>query len=426
MLRFFISHSSRMDDRTKAVLAGVRQRLEDDGHIVFVDDVIEPGERWRPRLLYELGRCDVGIVLLDEAAMDEHAWWVRREVYYLLWRHYLGSVQVRAVLFDGVSSAAVRDGGYAELVETQLTYARGKACDEVVECVLAGFGAADTSIDDRMSEWLDEIHDSIRHIKNWNTLDRFAAKLGISAGDLTGVGESERHRFVAHQLIGRPKPVHMLRAFETVEAALGAEHLRTLTRNAAPALIDGESAWQLLRWDPTDPDRVSPVFVLNAERSSTSDLYVRRAVCNDSRVGHAAVSSSVTGIDVVADLHRRCELALMDRLNIRGRDHEGKRRRLAEYVDRPLEERTSESVYLAIEAAHGQMAAVVEVCRRLRRAYPWLAVIVLTGPGQPPDPTEWQLDEVIVLSPGLGPGEEDRVDEIYWALDKIGRGVSVD
>jgi hypothetical protein len=423
MAHFFISHGATMGSQAEAVLNALCDRLRAANHTIFVDSVIPPGSSWRPMLFHELGSCDVGIVLLDRAAMERESWWIRREVYYLLWRHHLRSVRIRGVLLDGLTAGQLRRHGYGELAEIQLVAADGEQNETALaERALFGITAAANGPDNRMTKWIDALHATIRKVPSDETLGSFAQEIGITRQDLDEVFENDRHRFVAHQLIGRPLPVRMLHAILALEPVVGTDQAKLLARNALPALVDAEAAWQLLRRAPNDPEQAPPVFVLNAEMPTTSRLYVLRAVCGDTRVGHCAVSSSVCGVDLVAELYQRCERALMRMLGIRGVDERRTRRRLAEYRLRPLHLRTVEFAYLAVEAVHGQMTAVAEVIRRLRDQHPWLTVIVLAGADVPADTDTWGLGNVVVLDPALEPGDEDVLDEVVNTLrDRIDR-----
>ena len=80
LARIFISHSAKEASPAEEVRDAVLRELKARGHEVFVDSDITTGDRWRARLLDELGRCDAAVVILDQEAIDSH--WVRREVYW--------------------------------------------------------------------------------------------------------------------------------------------------------------------------------------------------------------------------------------------------------------------------------------------------------------------------------------------------------
>jgi hypothetical protein len=427
MARFFISHSASAGSRAEAVLQAVRRRLDGAGHAVFVDALIKPGEVWRGRLFDELGRCDAAVVLLDQEALAPESWWVRREVYYLLWRHYLGSVhQIRGVLLDGVTPTMVRRHGYSELVDLQLLRDAppGMDAESVAEAAVGDFGDLQSAGSDTMRRWINRVLNIIQKVEPGETLTAFAAEIGIEAAELYGVFELDRHRFLAHQLLGRPSPRNTLRAVETVEEVIGRDQTALLARHALPALIDSEAAWLLLRRDHTDDSKPRPVFVLNAALLTTSQLYVLRAGCGDRSYRHQAVSSSATGTDLVLDLEQDCVKALAKLLHIRCTHPVGDiRRRLDKY--RPGDGAIVEAGFLAIEAIDAtpeQMAGVAEVIRRLRSRYPWLTVIILTGPTLPETTDDWDLGDVVLLQPALSEGEEDTVDEVLVAFEEMTGG----
>jgi hypothetical protein len=269
--------------------------------------------------------------------------------------------------------------------------------------------------DDNLRRWINRVMDVIARIDRGETLADFAKELGVSEKDLAGMFEPERPRFLAHQLIGGRTPVSTLRAIEVVEAAIGPVQVALLARQSVPALVSVEAAWTLLRHEPTGS---RSVFVLNAALASTSELYVMRAGCGARSFRHGAVSSSATGISLVDELEHECEAALARMLHIReSLPLAEKRRRLASY--RPGRDAPVQAGFLTIEALHGQPDGVAEVIRRLRDRYPWLTVIVLTGPKVPDRTDGWALDDVVVVLPPLGDGEEEQIDEVLLALEEM-------
>ena len=65
MARIFISHSSNHDAFAAAVRDAVDEELDRTGHTPLVDAaLINPGDRWRAKLLGWLGACHGAVVLL--------------------------------------------------------------------------------------------------------------------------------------------------------------------------------------------------------------------------------------------------------------------------------------------------------------------------------------------------------------------------
>lgn len=420
MARFFISHSAVEGSRTEAILNAVQEGLEGRNHQVFVDSLIRPGERWRARLYDELARCDVGIVLLDEEALKPNSWWIRREVYNLLWRQHLGSVHIRGILLDGITPSTVRHHGYGELVDLQLILTSEEGADSVAVArnAIEDFDVVQCNESDSMRRWINEIVDIIRKVEAGKTLDGFAEAVGVDKDELSKLFPPDCYRFLAHQLLGRPTPLSIFTAVTTIEHLIGKDGTAALARRAVPALVDGEAAWSLLRCENTKQEKSRPVFVLNAESTTTSELYVLRASCCARTYRHAGVSTSMIGEDFIGDLEWLCEEAMAEMLHIRGNPHsEQVRRKIANYC--PGQGKLVEAGFLAIEARVYQMANVAEVIRKLRKQHPWLAVIVLIGPTVPEMTKEWEVGDVSVLEPLLSDGEENELDEVLLAFKDV-------
>jgi hypothetical protein len=415
MARFFISHSADSGTPARAVLEAIRDQLEVGGHKVFVDERIRPGERWRAKIYDELARCDAAIVILDESALQPESYWVRREVYNLLWRQYLGAVEIRGVMLSSVDAGQVRRAGYGELVELQLhlPMAADEDAGTVAARVVAEFGTVRQVDDDPMRRWVDEVVDLISKVNQGPTLNRFARALGVSEEDLGRIVPPDCYRFLAHQLIGEPTPEEAFDAVDAVMHILGTS-IADLAIRVLPALVNGQAARVLLRRD--DPRRV---VVLNAKYATTAELYVMRAACAARTYRYVQVSARV-GPDFEAEFTARCRVAIARLVRWQENPHG------QAFLDRLKHYRTKKvpgmkAGFLIIDPAGAEMADIPPVIEWIRGLCPWLTVVVLTGPALP-EPTaldSWQLGEVLPVDPPLSEGYEMEMDPIRIDLSGL-------
>ncbi|MEV4637515.1 toll/interleukin-1 receptor domain-containing protein [Actinoplanes sp. NPDC049548] len=411
MAKFFISHSARPGTPARSVLEAVRARLEADNHSVFVDDRIRPGRRWRPQIYDELAQCDAAIVLLDHNAMRPRSFWVRREVYNLMWRHYLGSVHIYGVLMDSVDVRQVRAAGYGELVELQLLRDAGEEPAKVAESIVAEFDKAEVVSSDPMRRWLDEITDLIRHVGPGNTLNRFALELGVGPEEFGRFIVPDCYRFLAHQLLGRPQPESTFRAVDVVSHIAGTAGL---AHRALPALVDGQAARVLLRRD--DPRRV---VVINAEYATTAEIFVMRAGCA-ARTYRSVQVSAALGDDLTAELMAEFRKAVAILVRAQDDPHGDRfRRKLAAYRTRRIP--ALDAGFLIVDPAGVPLRDLVPALSELRDLCPWLTVIVLTGDHKLGVEELGDLGRgvVVAIDPPLSPNDEADLDAIRIALTEL-------
>lgn len=418
MANFFISHSTTNDREAACVVDAVRQRITERGHRAFADSDIPPGHPWRAALNHELARCDAAVVLLNKNALEST--WVKREVNMLLWRHYLGStVRLRVVLLGDVTVRDVSQAGFGELRELQfiLPTRQGLTPEEIAAAAIDDFGRF-TPCEDPMRMWVNRIVDLIKKVEPGDTLNQFARALGVPDDELDQLILEERHRFLAHQLLGRADREGAYYAVAHVRHLIGGDATACLARYVAPALVDGEAASRLLRGSArraalgSVPHR--GVFALNAEASVTGTLYVRRATCCEIGFRHAEVTA-VTGEDLVPELVTYCRQAVLKMLNVRGSWKDARVQRWLRMNPAGEFERFKGG-FLVINPAGAPMAAVADAVTRIRADFPWLTIILLTGARVPDDDIlgSLGLGDVLVLRPEL---REDEEFELGRTLD---------
>ena len=423
MRRFFISQTAIRGSSAEALLAALRSHLAGMKLDYFDESYIRPGERWRSRLYHELAFCDAGVVLLDNEALKPDSWWMRREVYSLLWRQYLGSVELRVALLDGIRPSDVRRAGYGDLDELQLVKVpAGADPSSIATELIAGFGAARTNDDDPMRKWATGIANILAKVDVPEALKEFAAALGLDDHDLLAVQElieTERCQYLAHQLLGRTDAESIYLAVERIRHIIGQDSTRVLAEWTIPAAVDGQAAGRLLRRQISDQEKRRPVFMLNAEVGTTAGVYVRRASCCNPRYRHVEVSAAL-GENLTAELIAECEKAVAGLLYL-DTDTSSRRvqRQLADY--REGRSKLIDAGYLTIALSEAPVDKVADAIQVIRDRFPWLAVIVITGLAvlEPDDIDKWGLRGLMLLEPQLADDEETRLEQVQRAFSEL-------
>jgi hypothetical protein len=426
MRRVFISQTAIRGSQAEALLAALRSHLDGMELKYFDESYIRPGEPWRVRLYHELAFCDAAIVLLDNEALKPDSWWMRREAYSLLWRQYLGSVELRIALLDGIRSSDVRSAGYGDLAELQhVKVPAGADLSSIAVKLTAGFGASKANDDDPMRKWATGIADILKKVDIPEALKEFAEALGLDDHDLRTVQkliETERCQYLAHQLLGRTDAERIYLAVQGIRHIIGRDSTRYLAEWTVPAVVDGEAAGKLLRRQISDQEKRRPVFVLNAEVGATAGVYVKRASCCDPRYRHVEVSAAL-GENLTDELIVECEKAVAGLLYL-DTDTSSRRvqRQLADY--REGKSKLVEAGYLTVVLADAPIDKVAKAIRVIRDRFPWLAVIVITGPEIPEsdDMDKWGLRGLTPLEPQLADDEETQLEQVQRALSELTAG----
>jgi hypothetical protein len=295
--------------------------------------------------------------------------------------------------------------------------------------LVAGFGARKADDDDPMYKWATGIADILKKVEAPEALKDFAVALGLEDQDLRTVQElidTERCQYLAHQLLGRTDAENIYLAVERIRGIIGRDSTRDLAEWTIPAVVDGEAAGKLLRRQISDQEKRRPVFVLKAEVGATAGVYVKRASCCNPRYRHVEVSAAL-GENLKDDLKDECIKAIA-RLLYLDTDTSSRRvqRQLADY--REGTSKLVEAGYLTIDpagASGASMDKVVDAIREIRKQFPWLAVIVITGseiPGSE-DMDKWDLRGLMRLEPQLADGEETKLEQVQRAFSELTAGM---
>jgi hypothetical protein len=410
MAKFFLSHSAKEGSTASTLLEALVEGFRAAGHDPFEASQIRAGEKWRGRLYDELASCDGAVVLIDKAALT--SWWVHREVFNLLWRQYLGSVEIRVIVLDGIRTSAIRSKGFGELVDLQFKRPRNSTPEQFAAKVVASFGSMPDDGHDNMRAWIEDVTSQLREAPVGHALRNFAEHVGLEPDESKGLVAPGCYRFLAHQLIGRPLPDSTYRAVDALRYTIGSDRTAQLAELSAPALVEGKAARPLL--GPDSP--VPRVYLLNAESTATAALYVLRAACC-ARTHRIASVSARTGEEGVSELQQRCETALGQMLYLSR--HSGARLHEAIAGLQIGRGQMVEAGYLVIDLAEGDPGPVAEVIRRLHARISWLTIIVVTTAAAALARTE-DLKNPVLLEPLLSEGEEDAMGRVVEAFREWG------
>jgi hypothetical protein len=401
----FISHSSRADPLARQVRERIAAGLKTKHYEVKVDtDALKPGEDWCPTLYKWLAECDAAVVLFNQEALD--SFWVRREVNILMWRRALNpGLVVVPVLIGGLKTAALRDNGFSDVLPVEFARAPTEVQDEsviedLVKQVLQQFAELpDLSTEsDSMRKWIELVADYLERTRKKKALTEAVRALGIADEYLpsmdaqAGVGQ-----FIAQQMLDAAPGGQLMKAILEIAPHLDGDSLERLITQVTPAWISGEVARHLL---PPGAEKASHrrTVAMNACESRTAQQFVDRAMCLDFAHYHIGAAGGVAvGEDLAQETLDQCFRAVRHLLGLP--------------PDWPLEKlifRPGCFHFLILTMHRLRPEIVAEVVTELHRVVPQMIIILLTGDTPPTAEAlrEWRLDEVIVLSPPLGPDEE--------------------
>ncbi|MDX3454534.1 TIR domain-containing protein [Streptomyces sp. ME02-8801-2C] len=404
MTQVFISHSSRSDPLAEKVREQISKGLAERNYEVKVDtDALKPGDDWCPTLYKWLAECDAAVILFNQEAID--SFWVRREVNILMWRRALNpGLLIIPVLIGGLTSSVLKDNGFSDVLPVEFARTSPEVADEtaverLVNQVLEEFGTLpDLSGEpDSMRKWIGVIADYLERTDKKAALTEAGRALGIADEHLQNNAQAGVGQFLAQQMLDAAPGEHLKKALWKIAPYLDGDSLQRLITQVTPAWISGEVARHILPPVPGDASHRRTV-ALNACESGTARQFVDRAMCLD--FGHywiGAAGGVPVGEDLVLETLDQCFSAV--------------RRILGMPPDWPLEKlrfRPDCFHFLTLAMHKLKPETVAEVVEELHRVVPQLIIILLTGdnPSTAESLREFRLDEVIVLSPPLGPDEE--------------------
>jgi hypothetical protein len=413
-VKVFVSHSSRDDDSFGGeMLSAVRTGLA--GHQVFVDiDELQPGDEWRAVLYHWLAECQGAVVLLSRNALASP--WVRREVNVLLWRRALGyPLFIVPAILDDLSAADLKDAGFEDLVELQVARFRPgePALDpaELAARVVARFPDAADFPEDKspMANWITVVAYCLSQVGNRESLVDAARELLVEEAYLDRVRDPQAGcRFLAQQLLAQWHGKNLLLATGKIARFTPPWPMRQLIANVSATWVDSEAARALLDYSVGRPGTV----VLNARSQASAMQYVERASCCSPSGFQCETVSAVAGEAFLEEFERDCVKAVAGLLNVKPDS--------GYTVDEAVPD-DSDALFLIIDPRNTPRGLVAEGVRAVHNRFPWLVMVLLTGPDLPTDAdlSAWQLTRPRRLEPALGPGVELRALQIIGALEKL-------
>ncbi|GLF95420.1 toll/interleukin-1 receptor domain-containing protein [Streptomyces yaizuensis] len=464
----FISHSAKRDPLTLAVLRRVTGGLAERNFGVRVDmDALRPGEDWCATLYQWLAECDAAVVFFNEAALE--SFWVRREVNILLWRRALNPrFRVVPVLMGSMTSGRLRDAGFTDVLPVEFAREAPPPApdpepeaapytetepetetetesnpepepepepasdtdpepdgpwDGAVTADPGGAGEPDcpaavreayverlagavlgrfptrpdlSAVADPMRGWIARIADQLQQTRSDRPLLAAARTLGIREDELPDVrADTGACLLLAHRMLGTVEGAVLKSALMELSAVLSSDQLDRLVTQLLPIWVNGESARHILPPPGGPPSRA---VVLNASQQTTAGHFVDRAMCLQLDRYHVGSAGGMPmGEDAAGELTDECVDAV---------------RALLHYPPGvpPERFRPREGVLhcLSVDVSALRPAVVERAVGEVRRRFPWLVVILLTGETVPDERTlrDWRIDGLVVVTPHLAEDEE--------------------
>ncbi len=299
--KIFISHSCKdieisggvpfaveTDERRRRLkfVKLVRDRLEEklrDRFEVLLDrELLDPGDRWRTKLLHWLGVCDGAVILLSEDSIESK--WVLQEATICTWRKWLRDSFVLVPVIIGDIFKKLPERGFAPLQLDEIQAARLNAASELNEAnaellagqVAEGFaGLALTADDNEIQRWVEDVAVRLKGIDE-TILKRACNPLGILDEDWAHF--PDRPIMVAHHLLftslqaAREALVNLKPGF-TDKGAFAA-----VVELVLPIWVHAEAASGIVASHPTQA-AASRSFALNTNQFDTARDYLQRAFC---------------------------------------------------------------------------------------------------------------------------------------------------
>ncbi|WP_197371291.1 toll/interleukin-1 receptor domain-containing protein, partial [Streptomyces clavuligerus] len=249
---------------------------------------------------------------------------------------------------------------------------------------------------DPMRVWVARLAEQLRQTGNDRPLLAVARSLGIEEAELADVrADSGACLLLAHRLLGTVEGAALKSALMELAPYLSSDQLHRLVAQLLPVWVNGESARHIL---PPPGCGRSRAVVLNARQHSTAGHYVDRAMCLQLDRYHLAAAGGLPlGEDAAGELVEECVDAV---------------RALLHYPPGvpPERFRPRENVLhcLSVDVSALRPAVVAEAVGEVRRRFPWLVLILLTGGTVPDDRTlrDWRLDDLVMVAPQLTEDEE--------------------
>lgn len=386
----FISHSSRErhaaeldDDDTPEQHAARKVHLDEikrmlvealrsKGLSVWIDDErLRAGHEFDEPIQLAVGRCDVGVVLIDRDAVTSE--YVRTETTLLMYRRSLGAAEVVPVMLRSAQGrlrgSLLGDTlGFSKLSAIQepkardQAFARAQLVELIADRVAEVRSPADATAEDSWTEWFAHTISTVPRA----LLTPVAAELGIESGQWDRV--EHPHRALATLLLGAPLAsiqralVLLAQALRHDPAARGA-----MIGHAMPLWVDLDDARALREITALDADARTCAVATSAVRLGRN--VVERAMLT----APAEISDppDVTGEDHQGELLERYSATLRALLHMApDEDTDGARRFFDE---------TGQLAFALVRFPGSQPAEARRLLSDLAAAFPGVVFVVLAA-----------------------------------------------
>ena len=398
--KIFISHKNQDADADR-VLPVVSDALRAANFDVLVDrQRLQPGDRWRDEIYTWMGLCHGAVILLSAAARDDSVW-VPRETSILLWRKTLDPpFRLIPVYLDGLTENDFKAGNFKDLSLGELQAPPAGPPATVAAALVARFAGLGSHDPTPLEEVAEQIISLLRGIDT-AILARAANSLAVDLGPWDPL----QHPLKA--LAVRLLQVNLRRAVGALKILV--PHLEH-AENGARLLSLLEPSWVDLcaaRWVADRARRPGPKsgLVLNATKSRTAELYVRRASCKPPKLSWPIIpTTGIYGDKPGAEAAVEIEKALTRAFRLEADpfatdpEAEEQSRLLALLANRDAER---EPVFVVLQSGRVTAETLVE----LQTLLPLVTFFVLTGDALP-DAQHFHPAAVCFIEPKLAAGGE--------------------
>jgi len=299
--KIFLSHSCKDSEISDAILLDdeqdprrrrlkfartVRDRVVEilsDRFTPLLDrELLDPGDRWRTKLLHWLGICDGAMILLSEDSIESR--WVLQEATVLTWRKWLQQPFVLVpVVLGHLPKEKLAEKGFAPLQLDEIQAARLDAAVELntanaellADTVAQRFlGLAAGSEDNELQRWIEDVAVRLKEVDE-KILARACTPLGIDDEDWAHF--PDRPTMVASHLLyanlqDARKALESLKPGFTQQGSFAA-----IVALVLPIWVHAEAAAGIVA--PSRNGAIPRAFALNTAEFDTARDYLQRAFC---------------------------------------------------------------------------------------------------------------------------------------------------
>lgn len=410
MSAIFISHSSRDDEKARAIRERLGQVLAaaPHHHQILLDEAgIRAGNPWRPKLYQWLSQCGGAVLLLTEQALASD--WVRKEATILLWRHALRSQVVVIPLLIGTSQEDVEAAFPAiEIFEHQ--YVQVGEADDAGPAIaeIAGVFGRAIDPDDQLGKWAKQLDNAISELDGEYQSELAQA---LHASEQAWSDTPDGRQLVVQALLHAPKMFDVQTAVQPVLRYF--RYPPRVVELVSPVGIPAEAAAGIMNACAREPGE--RVLVLSCTSPRTAVRYIRRASC----VNYFYQAADPPGLVEAASPEQLFDDIfdfITDRiLGCEKRDPAGRRA----FVDRVMtaeDERGRIIQVLRAKAGPDDDGLPQRLLRplvdQLRRELPRLVVLVVTWPPGQADPT-LGIPGAHVVDPAVNDADDEELENSY-------------